>query len=144
MFHHCKKLESKKFSVSFDLRDEGYEENGTDGQLVPQISIWSRDGVKYIGRWDVTPKLGNHIYTMLKNLDTKADEEAVVLYIARALNEGEDPTATYKVRIVAGRVKKDYLFDLTYREACEFCDENHWYFIDSNQFEWGLEIVEQH
>lgn len=144
MFHHVKTLESKVFSVSFDLRDEGYEQDGTDGQLIPQVSIWRKDRNVYVGRWDVTKKLGNHIYATLKGIEDEEAVEDVIRYIALALDNGENPTKTFKVRIVAGKVKKDYLFDLTYGEAYEFCAENHWLFRDDNQFVWDLEIVEQH
>lgn len=145
MFHHIKTLESKKFSVSFDLRDEGYEQDGTDGQLIPQVSIWDKRRNVYDGRWDVTKELGNHIYTTLKDLAQDADVEAVVLYIGRALDEGEDPTKTFKVRMVAGSVKYDVLHDLSWYEAQEFCENNNWIWTPDGRggFEWDLEIVQQ-
>lgn len=56
----------------------------------------------------------------------------------------EEPEV-YKVIIVsAGGVKHDLLFDMTEDEATRYCEENGWTYLDSNQFEWGLDVARQY
>lgn len=51
----------------------------------------------------------------------------------------------FKVQIVsAGGVRHDLYGELTEREAIDFCEENNWYYLDENRFEWALDYVEDY
>lgn len=51
----------------------------------------------------------------------------------------------FTVQIVsAGGVRHDLFGDLTEREAIDFCEENNWYYLDENCFEWALDYVEDY
>ena len=130
------------------------------------IVEWCIEGeLKQVVR--VTAEAGNEFFVhlskldrrscMMKVIDKMADHAFVQMFIAcERLNSrrgqckieqaplSEEPEV-YKVIIVsAGGVKHDLLFDMTEDEATRYCEENGWTYLDSNQFEWGLDVARQY
>lgn len=48
----------------------------------------------------------------------------------------------WKVSIAAGSVKRHLAYFETEEEALQFCYDNHWVWLDQNEFEWNLEVDE--
>ena len=77
-------------------------------------------------------------------------EDAV--YIAKDFQERghinvqvKENIAKYKVVMESsGGVRYDLVNDMTLEEATEFCVQHDWIWIDYNEFEWGLDVTEDH
>ena len=48
----------------------------------------------------------------------------------------------WEVRAYAGSVTHHILYCDTEEEALQFCYDHNWYWLDENEFEWGLEVNE--
>ena len=49
----------------------------------------------------------------------------------------------FKIQLIAGTCRKDYLYGLTEQEAIMICENHGWEFVDENEFCWDMDYVEE-
>lgn len=104
------------------------------------IAYWSgkRNGGTY-----ATVQYAQQTHTPVVNCYPKAESCDHIDLEHHVYHPAKEPASVYVVQLVAGSVKHDFTVFETENEATKFCEKQHWIHLDSNQFEWNLEIAER-